>query len=582
MHLRYRVPSIFMIMLALSLFLGVLMTFTNTAFADTAVVSTNVLNVRSGPGTGYSIITQVGSGQRLPVLEKSGDWYMVNLATGQKGWLAGWLVKIEASQAQPAQSAGTVAKVNGSSVNIRSGPGTWYSVITQAGYGSSLPILGSQDGWFKVSLSSGGSGWIAGWLVTTVTTPAQPSRSDTTATRNAVVTGSTVNVRGGPGTTNSVISQVFQGNSLPVLEQSGDWYRVKLPNGSTGWIAGWLVSMQTTPVTPPATTPVTPPVTTPTTPPANQGGSGSTGSSTSTARGLTLKVSTASDKTTTVVTASSAFDFSQSVLVNPDRLVVDMKGVAIGDLPAATNANSKSVSMIRVGYFQQNPDITRVVFDLKGGALYDVSISADRKTLTVKTYIPDINNSYAGKIIAIDAGHGGPDPGAIGKLGTKEKDINLDIAKRVAKLLEAKGAKVIMIRTGDQEVGLYERTAKANAAKADLFVSIHINANDNAALGGTSTYVHSGAKTTRVQESERLAGYIQNELLKALGLRDVGVRYADFVVIRTAASPAVLCELAFISNLAEEKLMNTDGFKNSAAEAIVKGIGMYFAEKRNA
>lgn len=574
MHLRYRVPSIFLFMLALALFLGVLLSSTNTAFADTAVVSANILNVRSGPGTGYSIITQVGSGNRLTVLEKSGDWYCVSLSTGQKGWLAGWLVSIEPSQAPAAQTTTQVARVNGSSVNIRSGPGTGYNVVTQVGSGATLPILGSSSGWYNVRTGSGSSGWIAGWLVTVVTSPSSaPSRSDLTSGRNAVVTGSTVNVRSGPGTANSVIGQVVQGNSLSVQEQSGDWYRVILSNGSSGWVAGWLVSMQTTPVNPPSNQSGS--VEAPT-----QGNSGDTGSPA--ARGLTLKASDLGDKTSTVVTASAPFEFTQSILANPDRLVVDLKGIAIGELPAATNVNSESVSQIRTGYFQKNPDITRVVFDLKGGALYDVSLSSDHKTLTVETFIPDIKNSYNGKIIAIDAGHGGPDPGAVGKLGTKEKEINLDIAKRVAKLLEARGAKVIMTRSSDKEVGLYERTNMANSAKADVFVSIHINANENTALGGTSTYVYSGSKTSRVQESDRLARYIQSELVKTLGLRDIGVKYANFVVLRTSSMPSVLCELAFISNLPEEKYINKDGFKNSAAEAIVKGIGVYFAEKRNA
>ncbi|MFX4262085.1 N-acetylmuramoyl-L-alanine amidase [Pelotomaculum propionicicum] len=573
MHLRYRVPSIFLLMLAMALFLGVLMSSANSAFADTAVVSTDILNIRAGPGTGYSVITQAGAGDRLSVLEKSGDWYCVSLATGQKGWLAGWLVSIEKSQAQAPQNVSRTAKVNGSSVNIRSGPGTGYNIVTQVGYGSSLPILGSSGDWYNVSVNPGGSGWIAGWLVSVVNSPSTtPSRSDTTGARNAVVTGSIVNVRGGPGTTNSVVGQVFQGNSLPVLEQSGDWYRVTLPNGSSGWVAGWLLSMQTAPANPPSGQGGSGG--------ATQGNSGNTGSQA--ARGLSLKASGAGDKTSTVITSSAPFDYTQSFLANPDRLVVDLKGIVPGDLPAATNVNSKTVSQVRTGHFQKNPDVTRVVFDLKGGAQYDVSVSGDRKTLTVETYIPDIQGSYAGKIIAIDAGHGNPDPGATGKLGTKEKDITLDIAKRVAKLLEAKGAKVIMTRTGESEVGLYQRTSKANSAKANLFVSIHINANENAALGGTSTYVHSGAKTARVQESDRLARYIQSELVKVLGLRNIGVKYADFVVLRTSSMPAVLCELAFISNIPEEKYMNTDGFKNSSAEAIVKGIGIYFSEKRNA
>jgi len=578
MHLRYRVPNAFLIILVLALFLSVLLTSAGTAFADTAFVSSNILNIRTGPGTGYSIITQAGSGDRLPVLEKSGDWYCVNLSTGQKGWLAGWLVNIEKPQAAAAQSTGQVAKVNSGSVNIRSGPGTGYDVITQVGPSNVLPIIGISGDWYKVSLSSGGSGWIAGWLVTVVISPvSEPSRSaveNTTDSRNAVVTGSSVNVRVGPGTTNSMISQVTQGASLPVLEQSGDWYRVKLQNGSTGWVAGWLVSMNT---------PVA-------NPPAEQSGSGeapqvsSAVSDSQDARCLSLEASEKSDKTVAVIEANSPFEYTQFFLANPDRLVVDLKGIAVGDLPLITNVNSDTINLIRTGYFQKNPDITRVVFELLSRAQYDISISSDHKNLTVQTYIPDIDNSYSGNVIAIDAGHGSPDPGCIGKMGTKEKDVTLDIARRVERILDSRGATVIMTRPGENEAeSLLKITDIANRAKADVFVSIHINAAGDTTLGGTMTFVHSGSSAgTRIQESNRLAKNIQSELVKGIGLKDMGVRYANFAVLRTSNMPAVLCELAFMSNPAEEKKINTDSFRNKAAEAIVKGIGLYFSERRNA
>jgi N-acetylmuramoyl-L-alanine amidase len=578
MYLRYRVPSVALIILVLALFLCVIPAFAGTAYADTAVVSSSTLNIRTGPGTGYSIITQVGLGDRLPVLEQSGDWYCVTLSTGQKGWLAGWLVNIEKPQAAAVSSTGQVARVNSSSVNIRSGPGTGYDIITQAGSGSVLPIIGTSGDWYKVSLSSGGSGWIAGWLVTVVISPAsEPSRSaseDTADSRNAVVTGSSVNVRVGPGTTNSVISQVTQGASLPVLEQSGDWYRVKLQNGSTGWVAGWLVSMNTPAANPPAqqsgivaATPVSSAV-----------------SDSLDARGISLDVSEKSDKTTAVITANAPFEYSQFFLANPDRLVVDLKGIAVGGLPPLTSVSSDTIRLIRTGYFQKDPDITRVVFELLGGAQYDISISGDSKNLTVQTYIPDTDNSYSGKIIAIDAGHGSPDPGCIGKMGTKEKDVTLDIAKRVERILDSRGATVVMTRTGDKEVeSLVKITDKANKANANVFVSIHINAAESTALAGTMTFVHSGSSTgARIQESNRLAKKIQGELVNSLGLKNDGVRYANFAVLRTTKMPAVLCELAFMSNPAEEKKLNTDDFRNKAAEAIVKGIGLYFSERRNA
>jgi N-acetylmuramoyl-L-alanine amidase len=586
MHGRYRLSFYLQVMLAFAMFLGFLFAFPHLVFADTAVVTSTTVNVRSGPGTNYSIVTQVSSGDRLPIATQSGDWYYVSRSSGEKGWIAGWLVNVEkTTQAQAFQSSGQIAVVSGSSVNIRSGPDTSYGIIAQAGLGDRLPVLDKSGDWYKISLSSGASGWVAGWLVAVGTPIAQTSTpvNPTTPSANggsadsgkvAVVTGSIVNVRNGPGTTNAVIGQVSQGERLPFLEQSGDWRRVKLSNGSTGWVAGWLVSIQSVPPTTPQT-PITPPV--------NQNGGGGTSSQSGLA--LSLKVNDSGNKTSAVIEANKPIDYDSFYLNNPYRLVLDLKGIAIGSLPLSTDVNSKTVLQVRTGSFQKNPDITRVVFDLSGGAQYVASLSSDKKTLTVETYIPDISNAYTGKIIAIDAGHGGPDPGAVGLNGTKEKVITLDIAKRLAKILEARGAKVIMIRQDDKEVGLYQRTDKANAAKADIFVSIHINANTNRSLGGTSTYVYSGAGDTkqaaRIKESNRLAGYVQQELLKTLGLRDVGVRSANFVVLRTSNMPAILAELAFVSNLAEEKYINTENFKNSSAEALAKGIGLYFSERRN-
>jgi N-acetylmuramoyl-L-alanine amidase len=595
MHVRYRLSFSLPVILAFALFLGFFLAFPQLVFADTAVVASGTVNIRNGPGTSYDIVTQASSGDRLPILTKSGDWYCVNRPSGEKGWIAGWLVNVEqTAQATASQSSGQVAVVSGSSVNIRSGPDTSYGIIAQAGLGDRLPVLDKSGDWYKISLSSGASGWVAGWLVAVGTPIAQTSTpvNPTTPSANggsadsgkvAVVTGSIVNVRNGPGTTNAVVGQVSQGNSLPFLEQSGDWCRIKLSNGSTGWVAGWLVSIQSVPSTTPQT-PVTPPV--------NQNGGGGTsggsggGTSSQSGLALSLKVNDSGNKTSTVIEANTPIVYDSFSLNNPYRLVLDLKGIAIGNLPLSTDVNSKTVLQVRTGSFQKDPDITRVVFDLSGGAQYVASLSTDKKTLTVEAYIPDISNSYAGKIIAIDPGHGGPDPGAVGSKGTKEKDITVDIAKRLARILEARGAKVIMTRQDEKtEVGLYQRTDKANAAKADIFVSIHINANNDPSLGGTSTYVYSGTgdpkQAARIKESTRLAGYVQNELLKTLGLRDVGVRSANFAVLRTSNMPAILAELAFISNLPEEKLMNTDNFKNGAAEAIAKGIGLYFSERRN-
>ncbi len=565
-----------------------------------ALVSTSYINVRSGPGTNYNVISQAGNGERLPVIEKSGDWLKIRLSTGATGWVAGWLVVVQTTGSSPANpsvpsssetaQAEKIAVVSGSSVNVRSGPGTTNGIVGQVVQGDSLAVLEQSGEWYRVKLSNGGTGWIAGWLVSikqATVTPSTPSSSDTSrgGGRVAVVTGSVVNVRSGPGTSSGIVGQAYQGNNLPVMDQSGEWFSVKLSNGGTGWIAGWLVSVNTpapvipaTPVTP--TTPEQPE--TPVTPTA-PGSSGVVGQA---GKALSLEINDVGDKTSTVVETDVSIEYTSFFLKNPDRLVIDLKDIAPGTLPLSTDVNSKTVNKVRTGYFQREPDITRLVIELSGGAQYVASLSGDQKKLTVQTYIPEINySSYKGKVIVIDPGHGGAETGATGKNGTKEKAITLDVAKRVARLLEAQGAKVIMTRTGDQTIGLYERTDKANQANASVFVSIHINANEDSSYGGTSTYIYSGKESSqaaRVQESRRLAGYVQTELLRSLGLRDVGIKEANFVVLRTSDMPSILTELAFISNLNEEKLINTDDFKNKAAEAIVRGIGLYLSEKRSA
>ncbi|MDF9409796.1 MAG: N-acetylmuramoyl-L-alanine amidase LytC precursor [Pelotomaculum sp. PtaB.Bin013] len=474
-------------------------------------------------------------------------------------------------------AAGEIAVVKVDVANIRTGPGTDNSVFSQVGLAERLPVLGKSGDWCQVRISDGSTGWVAGWLValeTTGTTP-EPSRSgeDSGSLKTAVVTGSVVNIRSGPGTSNGVIGQVNQGNTLSILEQSGDWYRVKLSSGSTGWVAGWLVSVRSAPAQ--------------TSPPVNQDTGGKTPGDNSgkadnqSGKALSLNVSDSGGKTSATLKASAPFNYSSFFLNNPDRLVVDMQGVTPGDLPLNTTVDSKSVSQVRVGYFQKNPDVTRLVFELKGGAQYLASLSTDQKTLTVETYIPNVSGSYRGKIITIDPGHGGSDPGAIGAGGTKEKEVTLDIANRIARILEANGAKVVMARSGDTDDDLYERTDKANNAKSDVFVSIHINANNDKSIGGTTTYIYSGTGA-RVQESDRLARCVQAEMIKTLGLRDIGVKSANFAVLRTSNMPAILVEVAFISNAAEEKLMRTDSFRSKAAEAIARGIGLYFAQRRTA
>jgi N-acetylmuramoyl-L-alanine amidase len=230
---------------------------------------------------------------------------------------------------------------------------------------------------------------------------------------------------------------------------------------------------------------------------------------------------------------------------------------------------------------------------------------------------PEIRRGDGGglRTIVVDAGHGGHDPGAIGPTGLREKELTLDVARRVAALLqEDAGVRVVLTRGKDQFLALRERTALANRERADLFVSIHVNAAPARSAAGTETYFLSteasdnaareaAAFENRVisleasarggprdvlrtilwdlaqsdfqQESSRLAEAVQNNLDRALRLPSRGVKQAPFYVLGGAAMPAVLVEIGFMSNPREEARLKDDGYRDRIAQAIAQGIGGY-------
>lgn len=185
-----------------------------------------------------------------------------------------------------------------------------------------------------------------------------------------------------------------------------------------------------------------------------------------------------------------------------------------------------------------------------------------------------------GKVITIDAGHGGSDPGAIGQGGLKEKQVTLPIAELLKERLEKMGAKVYMTRTTDKDVyGPHasdkdELQARVNVAEkhdSDLFISLHINSSVNRNVGGISTYYF-----PKTANDGRLARAVQNELSSNFGVDNLGIREANFYVVKRCTMPAILVELCFISNPKEEKLLAGNWFRKKAARLMADGIEKYF------
>ena len=230
----------------------------------------------------------------------------------------------------------------------------------------------------------------------------------------------------------------------------------------------------------------------------------------------------------------------------------------------------------------------------------------------VDEYIEDVKDRWRLDTVVLDAGHGGKDPGSQGKYGTKEKDVVLDITKRVGRLLEKNaGIKVVYTRDEDVFVPIIDRTKMANDTNGKLFVSVHANANKNRKIQGFETYLlrpgksedaievasrenavikleektgqydnltgenlimATMAQSMFMKESEDLAAIIQMELDKRLNTPNRGVKQAGFYVLIGASMPNVLVEVGFISNPAEEKKLKQAVHKQRIAESIYEGI----------
>lgn len=219
------------------------------------------------------------------------------------------------------------------------------------------------------------------------------------------------------------------------------------------------------------------------------------------------------------------------------------------------------------------------------------------------------------RLIVLDAGHGGHDPGATGPSGVTEKEVVLDVVKRVARMVEDDlGVKVALTRNSDVFVPLRDRTNFANKQRADLFVSIHANAHPRAISEGVETYflsseasdtdarqvaaVENGviqlespasrakgdllksilwdlAQSEFQQESSFMAETVQDSMTKSLSLVNRGVKQAGFYVLGGAAMPAILIEIGFLTNPKEEKKLATPAYRESVARAIYAGLSEY-------
>lgn len=254
----------------------------------------------------------------------------------------------------------------------------------------------------------------------------------------------------------------------------------------------------------------------------------------------------------------------------PKTIEITVPGATAPEVSAASNPFVAGLSAADDGKGN-----ARIVVSLKRAMAFELGVSD--QAVRLRLVKPKIEGKLAGKVVVVDAGHGGHDSGARGgkDKATLEKNLTLQIAKLVAQELTAQGASVIMTRSDDTFIPLRERPGIANRAGADFFVSVHINSNtvDNK-TSGQITFYH-----MQDPMGILLAECIQSELAKVSGLPSLGTwsdsriyKNGGFAVLKYATMPAVLLELGFINHDTDRRVMQTPKFQQSTAQAVVRGL----------
>jgi N-acetylmuramoyl-L-alanine amidase len=355
---------------------------------------------------------------------------------------------------------------------------------------------------------------------------------------------------------------------------------------------------------------------------------------------------------TVVIDMEDQVPYEVHRLMSPERIYFDLHDTVLShDLEGKTmDVGDASLSRVRIA--QPVAGVTRIVLDTKDGSNFSVSMESSpyrlvvelrgsEKTLAANHVLPNrmtanqtsaLVNPAPGKAapvaalgvqasdqplpaktgkfrIVLDAGHGGWDLGTVGRQGLLEKDLVLDVTRRLGKLLQARlGSEVMFTRAGDTYLSLDQRADFANQAQADLFVSIHANYSSSATARGVETYYTNlfsapgsrevdkqedgtSAKLTpaslsadalheKIEESRRLAASVQHALYAKVAasgpdIRNRGIKDRAFAVLTGTTMPAILTEISFVSSPTDERNLQSATYRQQIAEALYKGIARY-------
>lgn len=443
----------------------------------------------------------------------------------------------------------TYETVIADSLNVRSMPNLDASIVGKLSLGDEVRVVKTDNDWSKITYHSM-TGWIANKYLQQIE-------------KKGVTLANSLNVRSDASIISDTISSLKKGTSVTILEEKYDWYLIQSGN-MKGWISKVYVDSDSANAVQHA--------------------------STFYVNASSLRVRSEPSVTATVL---GEYQSNDTVLVLAEQngwskiQYKDHIGWVASQYLSTTKlgaSTSNKITLTSNAKLRSGPGTDYNLISLANAGTQFTKVDQDGDWLKIQlsdgstawvaswlttTKSDTISSSgIKGKTIVLDAGHGGRDSGAIGSIYI-EKNLTLSTVLMVADLLEQAGANVVLTRDSDTYVTLSDRVNSSHVNNADAFISVHYNASTSTS-NGIMTFYYTEEK------DEDLAQSIQSELRSSSGLKDRGVRYGNYQVIRENHNPAVLVELGFLSNPSEEKIIGTTSQQHKVAQAITKGIIQYF------
>lgn len=557
----------------------------DSAFAEgsTVEITTDTLNVREGPGLSYQVIEVAKRGERFSVIEEKSDWIQVSLnSSGKKGWVAAWLVKKHSSNEVSSSKSGIVTA---NQLRVRSGPSTSYKVVTTLSQGATVTIIKTESNWHQIKASSV-TGWVSAEFI-------QDIKSDSGGSNNnqqtGKITANNLNVRSSASTSGIILGKLQKGSTVSIQSAESNWVKI-LYNGQAAWISKEFVEFTST-----SSQPSVPNNTNP------NSSSGLIGTITAT----TLNVRSTGSLNGKIVGTVSKGQAFEILAEENNWAKIKLKSGQLGWVTSWYLSKEQSATTTKVDV-DENSTVTilyngtnirksattnsSVISRANAGETFTVlSVQKDWYEIQLKNgskgFVagwlvtvsgtsqqierPGAEQYLKNKVIVIDPGHGGRDSGTTGIKGSYEKHLTLNTAQILYDKLKTAGANVIMTRNTDSYLSLSSRVGISNTHAADAFISIHYDSIlDSSVRGMTSYYYHN------YQQS--LASTVGKEVASFTKLKDRGVRYGDYHVLRENKRASVLLELGYLSNSAEETLVNSTSYQANAATGIYQGLAKYF------